>query len=279
MNLRPINPYPHWAFVGLGGTFYGFLPYLGTLLANWKPPRVHLVDHDCLREENLARQWSLHGYYLPRPSDRTPSNPEEEILPLMAKASLARTILTPANPSTEFLSYVEKFPPLHLHLGDQPLLLVVNVDNDEARLAARKWCLERKGHTTMVVSGCDMAVEGGEARGNGQAYYGEYGDTVQPHDWHRRHPDVGDADPPEHPLCGGQTIMANALTGTLVGVAMEKVLQDNQHPRAPGGPVEEYYWNVAPQEPLNSWTCVLLARKPAVYQGRGVDPGEEVGTG
>jgi hypothetical protein len=114
---------------------------------------------------------------------------------------------------------------------DMDIIVVCNVDNNESRLAIRKWCRKQPGYAAMIVSGCD--------KDHGQVYTGEWfkGEAVR--DWLEDHPDVEKGGKPIDQC--GQNIMANAQTGVLLGWALEDVLQRYDYPHL-AVPHREYWW-------------------------------------
>lgn len=232
-NLRSAT----WVFGGCGGTFYCAVPYLRVLLARYLPERVCCVDPDYLDHTNHTRQWPLESL-------KVPGDPKC----LVASDALG------ALGGWDFRAVNGAITTNGIHMVSEqaigPMLLVLNVDNNEARLAAREWCQIRAAYypTAMVVSGCDGT--------KGQAYWGLWVPPpkthdgcrchgaigVAVHDWLELHPDVEDQAVDQRTgACGGQTIFANAITGQMVGMAIEdldRFLYDtSEDPQA-----SEFYW-------------------------------------
>ncbi len=207
-----------WVFIGCGGTFYGAAPYLSVLWHRHKPKRTIFIDPDYIEDRNAERQWPT------------------------ASAGTAKTEL--GADAVSAWSYDEgeydiemlnsRFDEFTLANETGPILAIVNVDNNPARLAVRSWLDTRQSMGIMVVSGCQHNY--------GQVYYGVWQDGPI-HDWLPLHDDVNNTDPPrlQPGGCGGQTISANVLTGQFVGVAIE----DIERQLSLDGPfayVTEWYW-------------------------------------
>jgi hypothetical protein len=108
-----------------------------------------------------------------------------------------------------FQEYAENWLP-----DTGPVILFVNVDNDDARLAIREWCYTRDDMTLMIMSGCDMNY--------GQVYYGVYRDKGAIHDWFPLHTDVGGDKKPIQQNdggCGAQSTLSNFVTSSLFAPA------------------------------------------------------------
>ena len=234
MDYTPTNEGLAVVFVGCGGTYWTSANYLCSLLRQMSPSQIDFVDPARLEERNRGRQWCQVG------TRRT-------------KAGVAREKFTPpglfGHAVTSACTFQEwMVDPERLIKRD--VLVIVNVDNDEARLAVRQWCLERLGRTLMVMSGCDMNY--------GQVYYGVYEDGGARHDWLPFHLEV--VDPKVEPIhggtggCGAQSTMSNFMTGALFGPAILEAIR--WWTPAPPPKVSEFYWSrrVAYDEPKEDGT-------------------------
>lgn len=221
-------------FVGCGGTFFMGVPYFKVLVQRCDPRQVLFVDPDKVRGKNLDRQWpykDLRGEYKA----------------WLAAQEFGRCSIMDAacGPFLACGVWVE---------SEKDALVVVNVDNDEARLEVREWAKNRPGWSGMVVSGCEANY--------GQAYWGAWEDGVAIHDWGELHPDVGRDEGTEH-RCAPQTAEANAMTGVLAGLALADLLavyQTGVHPTM----VREYYWSVDALSRTKSWTMEIVRRGEVV---------------
>lgn len=245
MDYTPANKGLAVVFVGCGGTYWTSANYFCSLLKQMNPSIVHLVDPDKLEERDTARQWCQ---IKPHPNG------------LVLKASAAYDLFVPKDllPSAHswnwtFQEWVTSFDPTYQEdLVGKDILVIVNVDNDEARLAVRQWCLERLGRTLMVMSGCDMNY--------GQVYYGVYKDGGARHDWLPFHPEVGN--PEAKPLqgdgggCGAQSTMSNFMTGALFGPAILEAIR--WWTPTPPPKVSEFYWNRKQEIQDDGTTCGIL---------------------
>jgi hypothetical protein len=246
-----------WMFVGCGGTFYCATPYLAVLLARYKPKLVITVDPDSLVTTNTERQWA------------NASTPR-----LGAKVLLARFALGADTWAAQTQTVSERFKGADWDELEGPVVLVVNVDSHEGRLECHKWASTRPGVTAMVVSGCD---------GNkGQCLWGLYKDGEAIHDWLALHPDTYDLSLDERRgTCGGQTILANAITGQLVGMAVEEAFDAMLWlPEVPDV-VGERYWRreSRPGKPLafRAWD-IYVARCFTTEAGEGRESSEATTT-
>lgn len=231
-------------FVGCGGTFFMGMPYFKVLVRRCKPRRVVFVDPDKVLGKNLDRQWpyrEARGQYkamVAREEFCSRSND-----PVFRRDSCHVEIPFLYAPSS-FGTLVQLEVVNGGPVNDGDVLLVVNVDNDEARLEVREWANGRKGWTGMVVSGCEADY--------GQAYWGAWQDGVVIHDWWVLHPDVGQVGGTEH-RCAPQTAEANAMTGVLVGLALADLLTCYDWDRS-ASHVREYYWSMDALMRVRSWT-------------------------
>lgn len=215
--MQTLNEYV-WVFIGCGGTFYAASPYLSTLVRRYSRRAVVIIDPDDIEESNQDRQWPEH-------------------LVGTTKVECADTALATFI-AHDALKLVSRFQEVGRHLdkvtNGQPVLAIVNVDNDQTRLDVARWLENRVSPGIMVVSGCE--------RTHGQAYPGIWMDGEPVYDWRNIHADVGEeSSEPVNP-CQAQNIQANALTGTLVGMCIEDIAR-----RLSDGTlnfVREYYWNV-----------------------------------
>lgn len=234
-------------FVGCGGTFWTSSPYFSYLLQEIRPASVYAIDPDKLTEENLERQWCNY-------SDRNVG---------VAKATCAMREIALQDRTTcgVYGVAVKKFQEwmndvdAQEDLEDKPVLVIVNVDNDEARLAVREWCQQRFRQTIMVMSGCDMNY--------GQVYYGVYqgaGGLPAKHDWFDLHTDVGKRAEPiqrDGVGCGAQSTLSNFMTGALFAPAIEEAVQwfrDEWTVKTVG----EWYWRRFEDGKLKAWTQYAL---------------------
>jgi hypothetical protein len=229
-------------FVGCGGTFFMGMPYFRVLVREIvgrtgegarDRPRLYFVDPDKVIGRNQNRQW-------PHRSDRGGFKCD------IAESEFGWTgAIALAEPFTSFSSEICSI--------SRDVLLVVNVDNDAARLEVREWAKNRKGWTGMVVSGCEADY--------GQAYWGAWQNGVAIHDWRPLHTDVGQDGGTEH-RCAPQTAEANALTGVLAGLVLRDLLEvyrteasSLERPRM----VREYYWErCSVLQVVKSWTLEVL---------------------
>jgi hypothetical protein len=204
-------------FAGCGGTFWTATPFLSALLKKIRPDLVAFVDPDFLTAENKHRQWVT-------------SEVER------AKASLAAEAVLGADWRARCITEIDPFPEsTRLHpevwarFNGVDLIVVCNVDTNQARLNIRNWCRQREGFCAMVVSGCDRTY--------GQVYYGIWQDREALLDWLPAHPDVEEQTQPRD-ACG-QNIMSNAQTGVFLGWAIQDVVSVYINGTDVG---KEYYW-------------------------------------
>jgi len=219
-------------FVGCGGTFFMGMPYFKVLMRRYDPRRVLFVDPDKVLGKNQNRQWPHKGS---RGEFKSLVATSEFDLGCHYGLSFREFIRSP----------VEDFLP-----GD--VLLVVNVDNDEARLEVREWVKERPGWAGMVVSGCEANY--------GQAYWGAWKNGVAIHDWRMLHKDVGREEEVEQGhTCMPQTAEANALTGVLAGLALADALACYEGDRSFSYThSREYYWSMDALKRVKSWTLEVV---------------------
>ena len=234
-------------FVGCGGTFWTASPYFSALLREMKPALVWTVDPDRITKKNRERQWcnlivSKHR----------------------AKAACAMEAVSPLSDlfpqqgiSVQKFNDWSQAAEVKEAIWDKKILLIVNVDNDKARLDIRKWAIQHSERVVMVLSGCDKNF--------GQVYYGVYGAGEIVHDWLPLHSDVGKrkkkpgqtrqqgcADRTDAPT---QTAMSNCLTGALFAPAIDDArrfleLNSDTTPKEAG----EFYWRRDGGGRFRSWS-------------------------
>lgn len=230
-----------WVFVGCGGTFHAASPYLAVLAKKYCRGRVLFIDPDSVEEGNASRQWPWYS-------------------PGVTK-SVAGAIAVlgdnDANPGpVDVYEVVGRF-----HVGDsllgestdgRPVIVIVNVDNDEVRLNIADWLESRISPGIMVVSGCERTF--------GQCYAGVWNEGEAILDWRRLHPDVGVDPDRDVNSCSVQTMRSNALTGTLVGMCIEDIarwLADGAK-----GDLSEFYWGISDEsERVNMWELLVPTRR------------------
>jgi hypothetical protein len=198
-------------FVGCGGTFWHAGNFFTYLLKALQPGFINFVDYDEITEANAERQW-CDGEWIGK-----------------SKSEAARAWSTPAELLDRSIAYPMGFaewarenrrrrlPQLN---GDEDILLIVNVDNDQARLEIREWAMQYRGTVVMVMSGCDTNY--------GQVYYGVYGREGAKHDWLPFHTDVGNREAPVQKNdggCGAQSAASNFITGSLFAMAIAEGLR------------------------------------------------------
>jgi hypothetical protein len=218
------------AFIGCGGTYWTAANYLCSVVKRLGPAHIAYVDPDKLTEQNTERQWCVgnHGEF-----------------DFDYKCLLAHGLFTPEEllGGAEWLSMsVQEWLAPGGHLED--LLLIVNVDNDRARLDMHEWCSQRReGRTIMVMSGCDMKY--------GQVYYGVWENGRPIHDWRPLHLEVGN---PDHkPVqqegnnrgCGAQSTMSNFVTGSLFAPALTEALKFWDPDQPDPQDIGEWYWRTS----------------------------------
>lgn len=218
-------------FVGCGGTFWYGRSIFSAMLKKLAPQigrggRVIFVDPDRIEEGNTTRQWCDIGML----GSKAHRADESTITPGLR--SLGRPY------GMDFQTWTELNP--GGRIPDGPVLVIVNVDNNRARLQVREWALQRDPRTVMVVSGCELH--------HGQVYYGAYGaDGILTHDWYRAHKDVDDGSdyaPVGPGECGAQSVVSNALTAALFAPALDdamKWLIQGSEPAL----IREWYWRDA----------------------------------
>ena len=204
-----------WVFVGCGGTFYAASPYLAVLVRRYCRRPIILFDPDTVEQENLDRQW-----------------PWAEVGD--SKVRIGSRALR----IEDFVSIVDCFKAddsvLEEATDGRPVLAIVNVDNNEARLDVAAWLASRISPGIMVVSGCEQTL--------GQCYAGLWDEGEAILDWRTLHPDVGDTTVAPVNSCNIQTIQSNALTGVLVGMCIEEIARWLQYSQRKD--VSEYYWDI-----------------------------------
>lgn len=207
-----------WVFVGCGGTFYAASPYLAVLVKQYCSRPVILIDPDTAEEGNASRQW--------------PHLSQGE-----SKVMAGSIALSPRH-QVEIEGRFSASDSLLEELTDgRPVLAIVNVDNDEARLDVANWLGSRVSPGIMVVSGCE--------RTHGQCYSGVWDEGEAILDWRTFHPDVGGGGAAPVNPCNLQDVRSNALTGVLVGLCIEDVdrwLEDTSLEA-----LSEFYWDLDPE--------------------------------
>lgn len=217
--MKTTNPFEDyvWVFVGCGGTFYAASPYLAVLCERYGCKEPVLIDPDHVTTGNQDRQWA--GY-----------NSSYDKVEVAGQA---------LGVGGECIGLVSKFDPADRILCDltngKPVIAIVNVDNNAARLEVAQWLSERHSDGIMIVSGCERTF--------GQCYPGIWKDGEPVYDWRESHRDVvlDSSSTPSNP-CNAQDVRANALTGVLVGMCIEDVA----HRMNEGNwdKVMEFYWNI-----------------------------------
>jgi hypothetical protein len=224
-------------FVGCGGTFYAASPYLAVLHRRYRPGTTILIDHDLVEEENYERQW---------PGFR----------PGLPKVYPAEELLVDSRTGQSTYNIIDKFKMDHAILESKtvgrPVLAIVNVDNDEARLEVAQWLEDREEDGIMVVSGCE--------RRHGQCYPGVWMGGRPVYDWREHHEDVVTRPPVIRNACNLQNVRANALTGVLVGMCIEDVVARLETGR--WGEVAEFYWEVDGEtDRVKMWETMAKCRE------------------
>lgn len=223
-----------WVFVGCGGTFYAASPYLAVLAKRYYGTQALFLDPDAVRSDNFDRQWP--GFIMGE-----------------SKVELARNAL--GLPSA--LGIVGRFDPVDRSLNKategRPVLAIVNVDNDEARLNVADWLSSRISTGIMVVSGCEKTL--------GQCYPGVWNEGEAILDWRTLHPDVGHTSGSSDDPCNAQTIRSNALTGVLVGMCIEDIAEwltsAGSHEV-----LSEFYWDIDPEtDRVKMWELLVPTRR------------------
>jgi hypothetical protein len=222
-----------WVFVGCGGTFYAASPYLAVLRRRYAGGGTILIDPDDLKKDDHDRQWPAYcaGFKV-------------EAAANALDCDMATQMVGSFNSSDRVLEGPT---------DGQPVLAIVNVDNDQARLAVADWLASRVSPGIMVVSGCERLF--------GQCYPGVWMDGEAVHDWRDCHPDVGTESGSMH-RCNLQDIRANALTGVCVGMCIEDIARrvENQE----WGHLREFYWHIDEKREalpgpgvINMWDIVV----------------------
>ena len=224
-----------WVFVGCGGTFYAASSYLSVLCKRYCRGTMILVDPDIVGIDGQDRQWS--GW--------NPNQSKVEV----AGYILDQDDLVP-------ITLVSKFDPadslLCKHTEGKPVMAIVNVDNNEARLDVARWLADRCSDGIMIVSGCEKTF--------GQCYPGIWKDGEPVYDWRESHRDVvqGSSSSSDNP-CNAQDVRANALTGVLVGMCIEDVAQKMTEGWYT---TREFYWKMR-NESLTMWSALVACKKGA----------------
>lgn len=229
-------------FVGCGGTFFMGMPLFKVLVHRYKPKTL-FIDPDTVLGKNQDRQWPHAGR---RGRAKSCIAAEEFGVHNLSAGvcSFAEFIEEPENPLA-ISRHGDR--PNTVKLGD--VLVVVNVDNDKARLEVREWCRNRKGWSGMVLSGCEVNF--------GQAYWGVWEDMNALHDWAVMHKDVGQVEEDIGHPCAPQTAEANALTGVMAGLALGDLLELYRTREIPDR-VREYYWSRDELLCVNSRTLEIV---------------------
>jgi len=235
LSLRTFDEYV-WVFVGCGGTLYGASAYLSVLHRRYDPKKTFLIDPDAVESENFDRQWP--GW--------CPGN---------SKVSAAEEVLVDRRRPGAVVGIVDTFRAddslLEESTDGRPVLAIVNVDNDQARLDVADWLESRVSDGVMIVSGCE--------HDKGQCYPGIWLGGEAVYDWREHHPDVGQPSP-TGPTCNLQNIRANALTGVLVGMCLEDLATSHSRP----GMVTEFYWSFDRTRGVRMWTNLAFCREGVV---------------
>lgn len=212
--LKTLDEYI-WVFIGCGGTFYAASPYLAVLAQRYCRRNLLIIDPDAVSIDNYNRQW--------------PGSKLGE-----SKVGLAAHALC----QYDAWQLICRFDPNDHLLNDltsgQPVLAIVNVDNDSTRLQVAAWLADRQSPGIMIVSGCE--------RTSGQCYPGIWMDGEPVCDWRDYHLEVGASPPAPECGCNLQDIQANALTGVLVGLCIEDIAWRLENDSLTC--VQEFYWEM-----------------------------------
>lgn len=227
-------------FVGCGGTFWCASPMMAALVRRYMPERCYFVDPDVLEERNLERQWVTSKTHQLKARNACTA----------VLGPCYRAPVTGVQFQGMWADFVEKY---RKELSGSDVVLVVNVDNDDARLQIREFCREHTGKAVMVMSGCDVA--------HGQVYTGWWEDGRPLNDWAVWHPDVVKDKPPAD-TCG-QNIFSNAMTGVFLGAAFQTVC-DALDQRVTPTTALEWYWKREDGDfRMRSWTDEIELGKVA----------------
>lgn len=224
-----------WVFVGCGGTFYAASPYLAVLAKRFCRRYPLLIDPDSIDIDvgDSDRQWP--GF--PAGQDKVEAAQNALFLPAATKL---------------VCKFQADDPMLEAETDGRPVLAIVNVDNDRARLDVADWLASRVSPGIMVVSGCERTF--------GQCYPGVWDQGEPILDWRTLHPDVGDTSTAPINPCNLQDVRANALTGVLVGLCIENVarwLSDQSQEF-----LSEFYWDMdAVTSRIKMWEAVVKAER------------------
>lgn len=245
-----------FVFVGLGGTFFMGTPAYSVLLRKYGIHNPIFMDPKGLTSDNLERQWPTQ-------------------LPGQSKVLSAAQALAWTLDHSEYQPHLvqETFDPnealLIVETDKKPVLAIVNVDNNQARMAVREWLMHREGWGIMVVSGCE--------RDYGQAYPGIWKDGECIHDWLTYHPDVADNldCPKSSGSCQVQTAMANTMTATCSSIVIQGI--EDWLATSYGSPsLREAHWEGETEgEYVRLWTDWVVASRtnlPLEIGGREVNP-------
>jgi hypothetical protein len=232
-------------FVGCGGTYWTSGNYFCSLLKRLQPLAIRYLDPDWLTPRNTERQWCREDNF--------------NILGI-SKVASAKDTHTPkgllARTSARTCTFQAWALEGDVSIGPRAdVIVIVNVDVDDARLAVREWCVNRGGRTLMVMSGCDMNY--------GQVYFGVYENYGAVHDWKPFHLEVGD--PNHKPIdgnepqgCGAQSTLSNLMTGALFGPAILEAVTFWKPEGDLPVVVGEYYWRRNPKTyTTKAWTTVV----------------------
>lgn len=240
--MKTTNPFEDyvWVFVGCGGTFYAASPYLAVLCTRYSCMTPILIDPDTVSVDNHDRQWP--GWY---------SSQEKVQVAEAALGGACTTIVDKFNSADSVLNALTR---------GKPVIAIVNVDNNAARLEVAQWLSERHSDGIMIVSGCERTF--------GQCYPGIWKDGEPVYDWRESHRDVVlDSSPSPSNPCNAQDVRANALTGVLVGMCIEDVASrmDEEY----WNYVTEFYWAFErslrlDHGPLRMWTSLGSCKERSV---------------
>jgi hypothetical protein len=239
---HPLEDYV-WVFVGCGGTFYAASPYLAVLCKRYCKTPLIIIDPKGVRESDHGRQWT--GWTLGS-----------------SKVGAASEMLNDRSQRSESILIGESFSSddriLSATTEGKPVIAIVNVDNNAARLEVAEWLAGRVSDGIMIVSGCERTF--------GQCYPGIWKDGEPVYDWRENHKDVvqDSSSSPSNP-CNAQDVRANALTGVLVGMCIEDVALMMAN-KVDGMDVVEFYWSVTdgPLGALRMWTTQVPCKKGGV---------------
>jgi len=211
------GPGCEWVFVGCGGTFFMAIPIYSVLLHKYRPGSITVIDPDRTELKNYDRQWP----------GRAPGQ-EKAHHGRVALGCPGVSIAERFNPSDEVL--IER-------TEGRPVVAIVNVDNDQARLDVHSWLASRVSDGVMIDSGCEAEY--------GQSWAGIWLGSKCIHDWSITHPSVGTVAPAAGGGCSPQTAMSNLMTATCSALMIEEVVRWLQALDV-GIPlsIQEYEWQI-----------------------------------